>query len=276
MLRQEEKGKNLLQIKNMYHLLSLFEPRMLNKQLMMNIRVKAIRVCKGYAHIEGIDYGETYARVARMEEIRLIIAYACSKRIKVYQMDVKSSFLNVKLEEEVYMEQTEGFQLSEAENHVYMLKKSLYGIEQAPRALYYRIDKYLRQQGYRKWNKDNNLYIKEEHDSLIIVEIYVDDIIFGSDNDELRKQFAQSMQNEFEMSMLGELNFFLGLQISKSDKGIFISQPQYINEMLKQFQMYDCKLVGTPMVTGCKLRNIDDSKNVEKKIYRSMMVVFYM
>ena len=111
---------------------------------------------------------------------------------------------------------------------------------------------------------------------MIIVEIYVDDIIFGSDNDQLRKQFAQSMQNEFEMSMLGELNFFLGLQISKSNKGIFISQPQYINEMLKQFQMYDCKLVGTPMVTGCKLRNIDDSKNVEKKIYRSMMVVFYM
>ena len=142
--------------------------------------------------------------------------------------------------------------------------------------MYYRIYKYLRQQGYRKWNTDNNPYIKEEHDSLIIVEIYVDDIIFGSDNDQLRKQFAQSMQNEFEMSMLGELNFFLGLQISKSDKGIFISQPQYINEMLKQFQMYDCKLVGTPMVTGCKLRNIDDSKNVEKKIYRSMMVVFYM
>ena len=73
---------------------------------------------------------------------------------------------------------------------------------------------------------------------MIIVEIYVDDIIFGSDNDELRKQFAQSMQNEFEMSMLSELNFFFGLQISKSDKGIFISQPQYINEMLKQFQMY--------------------------------------
>ena len=135
-LRQEEKGKNLLQMKNMYHLLSLFEPRMLNKQLMMNIRVKSIRVCKGYAHIEGIDYGETYARVAGMEEIRLIIDYACSKRVKVYQMDVKASFLNGKLEEEVYMEKTEGFQLFEAENHVYLLNKSLYGIEQAPRAWY--------------------------------------------------------------------------------------------------------------------------------------------
>ena len=126
-LRQEEKGKNLLQIKNMYHLLSLFEPRMLNKQLMMSIRVKSIGVCKGYAHIEGIDYGENYARVARMEEIRIIIAYACSKRIKVYQMDVKPSFLKGKLEEEVYVEQTERFQLSEAENHVYMLNKSHYG-----------------------------------------------------------------------------------------------------------------------------------------------------
>ena len=156
------------------------------------------------------------------------------------------------------------------------MRKALYGLKQAPRAWYSRLDKYLSQQGYIKGNNDSYLYIKEEHGSLIIVEIYVDDIIFGSDNDELRKQFAQSMQNEFEMSMLSELNFFFGLQISKSDKGIFISQPQYINEMLKQFQMYDCKLVGTPMVTGCKLRNIDDSKNVEKKIYRSMMVVFYM
>ena len=133
-------------------------------------------------------------------------------------MDVKSAFLNGELEEEVYMEQPDGFRVQEAINHVYRLKKASYGLKQAPRAWCSRIDKYLRQQGYRKGNTDSNLYIKEEHGSLIIVEIYVDDIIFGSDNDQLSKLFAQSMQNEFEMSMLGELKFLLGLQISNLTK----------------------------------------------------------
>ena len=156
-------------------------------------RNKARLVCKGYAQVEGIDYGEMYAPIARMESIRLILAYASSKNIKVYQMDVKSAFLNGELEEEVYMEQPDEFQVQEATNHVYRLKKALYGLKQAPRAWYSGLDKYLRKQGYRKGNTDSNLYIKEEHGTLIIVEIYVDDIIFGSDNDQLSKLFAQSM-----------------------------------------------------------------------------------
>ena len=108
-------------------------------------RNKARLVCKGYAQVEGIDYGETYAPVARMESIRLILAYASSKNIKVYQMDVKSAFLNSELEEKVHMEQPDRFQVQEAVNHVYRLKKALYGLKQAPRAWYSRLDKYLRQ-----------------------------------------------------------------------------------------------------------------------------------
>ena len=122
-----------------------------------------------------------------------------------------------------------------------------------------------------KGNNDSNLYIKEENDSLIIVEIYVDDIIFGSDDDKLSKQFVECMQKEFEMSMLGEMKFFLGLQINQLDKGIFISQTKYINEMLKKFQMDDSKPVGTPMVTGCKLSKFDESENVEQTMYISMI-----
>ena len=149
-------------------------------------------------------------------------------------MDVKSAILNGDLEEEVYMEQPDGFQVQEAEQYVYRLKKALYGLKLAPRACYSRLDNYLRQQGYKKGNNDSNLYFKEENDSLIIVEIYVDDIIFGSDDDQISKQFAEYMKNEFEMSMLGEMKFFLGLQINQSDKGIFISQTKYIHEMLKK------------------------------------------
>ena len=98
---------------------------------------------------------------------------------------------------------------------------------------------------------------------MIIIEVYVDDIIFGSDDDQLSKEFAKDMQHEFEMSLLGELSFFLGLQISQLDEGIFITQTKYIKEMLKKFRMEDCKPVSTPMVTGCKLSKDDESKEVD-------------
>jgi hypothetical protein len=192
-------------------------------------RNKARLVCKGYARIEGIDFEETYAPVSRMEAIRLLLAYACSKNVKVYQMDVKSAFLNGELEEEVYIEQPEGFQLSENTNYVCKLKKALYGLKQAPRAWYSRLDKYLQQAGFIKGSADNNLYIK----------------------------------SEFEMSLLGELSFFLGLQIRQSNQGIFISQTKYIREMLKRFRMEDCKPVITPMQTSWKLSKYDDSKSTD-------------
>jgi hypothetical protein len=206
-----------------------------------------------------------------MEAIRLILAYACSKRIKVYQMDVKSTFLNGELEEEVYIEQPEGFLLSEKEDYVCRLKKALYGLKQAPRAWYSRLDRYLQQQGFRKGNADNNLYIKVDRDSILIIEVYVDDIIFGSDDDRMSQKFSRDMQNEFEMSFLGELNLFLGLQICQCDKGIFISQTKYIREMLKKFGMEDCKPMSTPMQTSCKLSKDDESKDADQRLYRSMI-----
>jgi transposase InsO family protein len=234
-------------------------------------RNKSRLVCKGYAQIEGIDFEETFSPVARMEAICLLLAYACSKNVKVYQMDVKSSFLNGELEEEVYIEQPEGFQLSENTDYVCKLKKALYGLKQAPRAWYSRLDKYLQQAGFRKGSADNNLYIKVSQGNILLIEVYVDDIIFGSDDDRLSQKFAKDMQNEFEMSLLGELSFFLGLQIRQSNQGIFISQTKYIREMLKRFGMEDCKPVITPMQTSCKLSKDDDSKSTDQRQYRSMI-----
>lgn len=129
----------------------------------------------------------------------------------------------------------------------------LYGLKQAPRAWYARLDRYLQQQGFKKGSADHNLYVRIEYDSLKIIEVYVDDIIFGSDDDKLSKKFAENMQSEFGMSLLGDLTYFLGLQISQQDKGIFIFQTKYIKEMLKRFQMEYCKPVLIPVVTGCKL-----------------------
>jgi hypothetical protein len=174
----------------------------------------------------------------------LLLAYAYSKNIKVYQMDVKSVFLNGELEEEVYIEQTKGFQLSENADYVCKLNNASYSLKQAPRAWYSRLDKYLQQAGFRKGSADSNLYIKLTQDSILLIEVYVDDIIFGSTDDKLSQKFAKDMQNEFEMSLLGELSFFLGLQIHQSNQEIFISQTKYIREMLKRFEMEDCKPVA--------------------------------
>jgi hypothetical protein len=147
----------------------------------------------------------------------------------------------------------------------------LYGLKQAPRAWYSRLDKYLQQEGFRKGSADNNLYIKVSEGNILLIEVYVDDIIFGSDDDMLRQKFAKDMQNEFEMSFLGELSFFLGLQIRQRNQGIFISQTKYIREMLKRFRTEDCKPIITPMQTSCKLSKDDHSKSTDQRHYRSMI-----
>ena len=157
-------------------------------------------------------------------------------------MDVKSSFLNGDLEE-VYIEQPDGFILGNDPNLVCRLKKALYGLKQAPRASYYRLDKYLHQQGFSKGAADSNLYIKIENDKFLILVMYVDDIIFGSNEEAMSQSFALVMQKEFEMSLLGELTYFLGLQIQQNEDGIFLSQTKYLKQILKKYGMEDSKPV---------------------------------
>jgi hypothetical protein len=173
-------------------------------------RNKARLVCKGYAQVEGIYFEQTFTLVAIMEAIKLFLDYSCSKRTKVYQMDVKSFFLNGELEKKFYIEKPEGILLSEKEDYVYRLKKSLYGLKKDLRVWYSRLDRYLWQQGFRRGNANNNLYIKVDQVSMTIIEVYVDDIIFGSDIDILSYKFSKDMHNEFEMSLLGDFTFFLG------------------------------------------------------------------
>jgi len=131
----------------------------------------------------------------------MFLALSRFQKFKVFQMDVKSAFLNGDLEEEVYIEQPDGFILGNDPNLVCKLKKALYGLKQAPRAWYYRLDKYLHQQGFSKGSADSNLYIKIEYDKLLIL-VYVDDIIFGNNEEAMNQSFALVMQKEFEMSLL--------------------------------------------------------------------------
>jgi hypothetical protein len=235
------------------------------------IRNKERLVCKGYAQVEGIDFEETFSPVARMEAIILFLAYSCFKNFKVYQMDVKSAFLNGDLKEEVYTEHPEGFEQPGKEEQVYRLKKALYNLKQAPRAWYARLDKYLLQQGFKRGMSNNNIYLRIEKDSLLVTMVYVDDIIFGCNNDESSHKFSQEMSKEFEMSMIGEITFFLGLQITQSPKGMFITQSKYLKEILKKFGMAESAPVSTPMTTNCKLNKEDESPSVDSTLYRSMV-----
>ena len=151
-------------------------------------------VCKGYSQVEGIDFEETYAHVAQLEAIRMFLALSCHKNFKVYQMDAKSAFLNGKLEKEVYIEKSEGFLLSKNKDYVYKLKRSLYGLKQAPRAWFSRLDSYLKQQGFKRGFNESNIYLKFEDKNMISVVVYVDDIIFGSNLQNLSVDFSFKMK----------------------------------------------------------------------------------
>ncbi|GJS91104.1 retrovirus-related pol polyprotein from transposon TNT 1-94 [Tanacetum coccineum] len=231
-------------------------------------RNKARLVAQGYNQQEGIDYDKTYAPVARLESIRILLAIAYANDFKLYQMDVKSAFLNGCINEEVYVSQPLGFIDFQKPNYVYKLKKALYGLKQAPKAWYDRLKAFLIKHEYSMGMVDNTLFTKKSKSHLIIVQIYVDDIIFGSTSQNLCDDFAKIMHDEFEMSMMGELNFFLGLQIKQMEDGIFFNQSKYIKEMLKKFGLEDSKPTKTPMSTEIKLTKDDEADSVDSSKYQ--------
>ncbi|GJT03667.1 retrovirus-related pol polyprotein from transposon TNT 1-94 [Tanacetum coccineum] len=172
---------------------------------------KARLVTQGYSQEEGIDYDETFAPVARMESIRIFLAFTTYMNFIVFQMDVKSAFLNGKLKEEVYVKQPPDFKSSEFPNYVCKLDKALYGLKQAPKAWYETLSTLLIQNKFAKGRIDNTLFIYKSKEDVLLVQVYVDDIIFGSESYKLCKQFEKLMTKKFEMSMMGELTYFLGL-----------------------------------------------------------------
>ncbi|GKA96363.1 retrovirus-related pol polyprotein from transposon TNT 1-94 [Tanacetum coccineum] len=234
-------------------------------------RNKARLVAQGYNQQEGIDYDETYAPVARLESIRILLAYACALDFKLFQMDVKSAFLNGFINEEVYVAQPPGFIDFEKPDHVYKLKKALYGLKQAPKAWYDRLKAFLIKHEYKMGMVDNTLFTKKKSSNLIIVQIYVDDIIFGSTCQDMCDEFAKIMHDEFEMSMMGELNFFLGLQIKQMEDGIFFNQSKYIKEILKKFGLEESKPMKTPMSSDTKLTKDEECESVDSTKYRGMI-----
>ncbi|GJX41797.1 putative ribonuclease H-like domain-containing protein [Tanacetum coccineum] len=210
------------------------------------VRNKARLVAQGHTQEEGIDYDEVFAPVARIEAIRIFLAYASYMGFTVYQMDVKSAFLYGQIEEEVYVCQPPGFEDPDHPDKVYKVVKALYGLHQAPRAWYDTLATYLLSNGFQRGQIDQTLFIKSQKGHILLVQIYVDDIIFGSTKKELCDEFEKLMKDKFQMSSMGELTFFLGLQVQQRKKGIFISQDKYVHEILRKFNYTYVKSASTP------------------------------
>nr|GEY34552.1 hypothetical protein [Tanacetum cinerariifolium] len=235
------------------------------------IRNKSHLVVRGYRQEEGVDFEESFAPVVRMEAIRIFLAYAAHKSFSVFQMDVKTAFLHGSLKEDVYVCQPEGFIDADHPSHVFKLKKALYGLKQAPRAWYDELSTFLLQNHFFKGTIDPTLFIRRFHDDIFVVHVYVDDIIFGSTHPRYIQIFSDLMKSRFEMSMMGEMTFFLGLQVNQSPCGIFINQPKYVLEILKKYGMKSCDPVGTPMENKDKLDLDQNGTPVDATKYRSMI-----
>nr|GEV99376.1 hypothetical protein [Tanacetum cinerariifolium] len=226
-------------------------------------------VARGYRQEEGIDFEESFAPVAKLEAIRIFLPYAAHKNMVVYQMDVKIAFLNGNLREEVYFSQPDGFVDQDNPNHVYKLKKALYGLKQAPRAWYDMLSSFLISQDFSKVSLDPTLFIRRNGNDLLLVQIYVDDIIFAASTPKLCDLFANLMCSKFKMSMMGKISFFLGLQISQSPRGILINQSKYALESLKKYSFESCDLVDTLMVEKSKLDKDKEGKAVDPSHYHA-------
>nr|GEU37838.1 uncharacterized mitochondrial protein AtMg00810-like [Tanacetum cinerariifolium] len=189
----------------------------------------------------------------------------------VYQMDVKIAFLYGTIEEEVYVCQPPGFEDPDYPDKVNKVVKALYGLHQAPRAWYETLANYLLENGFQRGKIDQTLFIKRQKGDILLVQIYVDDIIFGSINKDLCKAFEKLMKDKFQMSSMGEFTFFLGLQVKQKKDGIFISQYEYVAKILRKFGLTDEKSASTHIDTEKPLLKDPNGKDVDVHTYRSMI-----
>jgi hypothetical protein len=233
-------------------------------------KYKARLVAQVFSQQPGIDYNKTFAPVAIIDTVGMVLAIAAQNRWIMHQMDVKLVFLNGYLEEEVYVRQPPGYEIDKNRDKVYKLRKALYGLKQASRVWYSRIDQYMISVGFNRSPSEPTLYTKiDQKGKILIVCLYVDDLIFTGDL--FADDFKNSTKTEFEMTDLGLMKFFLGIEVDQSDDDIFICQINYANEVLKRFRMLNCKPTTTPMATGIKLNKYDEGSYVDPTLYKRLV-----
>lgn len=235
-------------------------------------KLKARLVVKGYAQEYGVDYAEVFAPVARMDTVRMILAVAAHRGWGVYQLDVKSAFLHGELEEDVYVEQPQRYEVLEKKEMVYKLHKALYGLKQAPRAWFSRIEAYFIKEGFTNSSNEQTLFIKKIGGNILIVSVYVDDLLFTGNNDELLEEFKCSRKREFDMTDLRRMRYFLGIEvIQKPEEGIFICQRKYAAEIIDRFGMQHYNPVCNPIVPGQRIGRDEAGEKIDSTLYKQMV-----
>lgn len=234
-------------------------------------RYKARLVVRGFAQEYGIDYDETFSPVAKITTVRVLLALAASKSWKLWQMDVKNAFLHGELDRDIYIDQPQGFVNHEKPEYVCKLKKALYGLKQAPRAWYGKIAEFLVQSGYHVAPADSSLFVKSQEGKLSIVLVYVDDLIItGDDKDEIQRT-RKNLSVRFQMKELGELKHFLGLEVERTEAGIFLGQQKYAKDIIQKYGLAECKPISTPMEPNLKLCAYNGKDLKDTKMYRQIV-----
>jgi hypothetical protein len=227
------------------------------------VKHKARLVAKGYVQKHGVDYEEVFAPVARLDTVRVLLALAANQGWKVHHLDVKSAFLHGELEEEVYVSQPEGYVVKGKEQCVLKLSKALYGLKQAPRAWNVRLDKSLRKLNFRRCMSEQAVYTRGHGKNAVLLGVYVDDLIITGGNPESIKLFKQQMMSEFEMTDLGLLSYYLGIEVDKKEDHITVKQSAYARKVLGQFGMAECNSSKYPMEPRNKLNEDKGGKLVD-------------
>ncbi|GJX12203.1 ribonuclease H-like domain, reverse transcriptase, RNA-dependent DNA polymerase [Tanacetum coccineum] len=235
------------------------------------IKHKARLVAKGYIQQHGIYFEEVFALVARMERIRLLLAIAANNKWEVHHLDVKSAFLHGDLKEEVYVTQPEGFIKKQDQGKVYRLIKALYGLRQAPRAWNIKLDNTLKSLDFKKCALEQAIYTKKSKDSILLIGVYVDDLIITGTPKKEIDNFKAQMEEKFEMSDLGLLAYYLGIEVTQSNGDISIKQSAYASKILKEAGMTDCNETLIPMDPGTRLTKITEGTMVNSTEYRSLI-----
>jgi histone deacetylase 1/2 len=220
-------------------------------------RYKARLVAKGYKQRYGIDYEDTFSPVVKAATIRTVLAVAVSRGWFLRQLDVKNAFLHGVLEEEVYMRQPPGFEDQNSPNYICKLDKALYGLKQAPRAWFSRLSSKLHALGFTSSKTDTSLFLYHKSGITLYVLIYVDDIIVTSSSDKAITALLKDLNDDFAIKDLGDLHFFLGLEVKKTESGLLLTQEKYARDLLDKVGMTNCKSAPTPMSSTEKLSLYD-------------------
>ncbi|XP_049364801.1 LOW QUALITY PROTEIN: uncharacterized protein LOC125829654 [Solanum verrucosum] len=235
-------------------------------------RFKARLVAKGYTQTYGIDYIETFAPVAKINTVRVLLSLAANFDWPLQQFDVKKSFLHGELSEEVYMDYPPGYEIPRLHDYrICRLKKSLYGLKQSPRVWFGKFTKSMKAFGYTQSNTDHTLFLKRQQGKIIALIVYVDDMVVTGTDPEERKALQSYLSKEFKLKDLGPLKFFLEIEVSRSSKGIFLSQKKYTLNLLKETGMTACQPADTPFEEGLKLIVEPNQIPVDKGRYQRLV-----